>query len=235
MKLNCIKCAAEIPAENMNLDRMVAKCAVCNSVFSFEDELGGGRVTAAVKRLDAPQPQNVRVENWGGQLTIQWRWFTLKIVLATIFALFWNGMMFSLVGSMITDIPERGLEAVFPFIFFPHIWVGFYLIYYVLAGYINQTRMIVDGQTIRIQHGPLPWIGNKTLDSSDVVQLYTKQHRGRNNWGGTYQLHAVADSDKHEKLLSGLEDSEHALFVEQEVERFLGIEDRPVRGEYGRG
>ena len=36
------------------------------------------------------------------------------------------------------------------------------------------------------------------------------------------------------KLLSKLTDTAQALFVEQEIERFLNIEDRPVEGEMKR-
>lgn len=33
MKLSSPECGAEIPADNINLDRMVAKCRECNTVF----------------------------------------------------------------------------------------------------------------------------------------------------------------------------------------------------------
>ncbi len=35
-------------------------------------------------------------------------------------------------------------------------------------------------------------------------------------------------------LLTGLETPQHAMYIEQELERHLGIEDRPVRGELPR-
>ena len=48
----------------------------------------------------------------------------------------------------------------------------------------------------------------------------------------TYEVHLIDRNYKHAKLVTGLPSSEHALYLEQEIERFLHIADRPVRGEY---
>jgi hypothetical protein len=231
MKLNCIKCAAEIPAENINLDRMIAKCAECNSVFGFEGEFSG-RAVARREQIDVPQPERVKVENENGVLTIRLSWFTYRILFVTLFAIIWNAFMFGIIGSMfIAEGPES-----FFFLGLPHFWVGLGMIYYVLTGYLNETRVTVDSERLTVRHGPLPFWGNKEVATSDIVQLYSKHHQTmwRNNWSGHYQLHAVVGKNRHEKLLSGLENPDYAVFVEQEVEHFLGIEDYPVRGEYGR-
>jgi hypothetical protein len=233
MKLNCIKCGAEIPAENMNLDRMVAKCAVCNSVFSFDQEFSSRAVVARQPQFDVPQPERVKVENGNGVLTIRLSWFTYKILFFTLFAIFWNGFMFSMVGGLFFSDAGPGSLVVF---LFPHFWIGLALIYYVLTGYINETRVTVDGSRLTVRHGPLPFWGNKEISTHDILQLYTKHHHTmwRNNWSGHYELHVVTGKNRHEKLLSGWDNSNYPLFVEQEVEHFLEIEDYPVRGEYGR-
>jgi hypothetical protein len=235
MKLDCPKCAAEISAENMNLDRMVAKCGRCHSVFSFADHFG---YVGSKTKLAAPQPDKVKMENWGGGLTLQWRWFNWMILLLTAFAIFWNGMMFSFVGGSLFSGGEGDFFMPFPFLCFPHFWVGLALLYYVLTGYINKTTVTVDHNQLTVRHGPLPWWGNKQLNTAEIVQLYAKQNFGRsyrsNGWSGNFEVHAVMKQGKHQKLLSGLDSSEHVLFVEQVIEDYLGIVDYPVRGEYGR-
>ena len=35
MRVSCKSCGAAIPAANLNLDRMVAKCGACHAVFAF--------------------------------------------------------------------------------------------------------------------------------------------------------------------------------------------------------
>lgn len=234
MKLDCPKCHSEILAENMNLDRMVAKCTQCHSVFSFAEQVG--TVKTQVK-LPTPQPDKVIVENLSSQLTLSWHWFNWQILLVTGFAVFWNGILFFGFGSAIFS---GGVDffAFFPFILLPHFWVGLAMIYYVITGYVNKTTVIVDYGQLTVRHGPLPWWGNRRVETSHIVQLYSKENRSnyrRNNvWSGNFEVHAILKQGKHQKLLSGLDSSEHALFVEQAIEDHLGIVDYPVRGEYGR-
>jgi hypothetical protein len=68
-----------------------------------------------------------------------------------------------------------------------------------------------------------------------VKQLYSKEKisRGRNSTTTTYEVHAVTHTGKNVKLLSGLESSEQALYIEQEIERYFRIEDAPVKGQIG--
>jgi hypothetical protein len=244
MRLNCPKCAAEISAENINLERLVAKCSQCDSVFNFEDKLSStyGVNSSAVQqqRFAAPRPDKVTLDNFGGVLTLQWRWFTWVILLVTGIAVFWNGIVLSMFGSVLFDGLQGGdILAVFPLFVIPHFWVGLAMIYYVLTGYINKTTVTVKNGRVAIRHAPLPWWGNKEVEAATIMQIYTKENNSRYRRGigtnnTTYELHAVLKKGRHLKLLSGLDSSEHALFVEREIEEHLGIEDVPVRGEYGR-
>ncbi|WP_420629125.1 hypothetical protein [Candidatus Leptofilum sp.] len=237
MKLNCPKCGTEILSENMNLDRMIAKCNRCHSVFSFADRLDTPTTPA---KLDAPQPEKVRVENSGTDLTLHWRWFSWYIVPMTLFALFWNGIiLFGFGGAFFfADSGELpSFASLLPLLILPHFWVGLALIYYVLTGYLNKTVVTVNYGQLSVQHGPLPWWGNKRYEPSHIVQLYTKENRSRfrrNTWSGSFEVHVILKKGTHQKLLSGLDSSEHGLFVEQALETYLNITDHAVRGEYGR-
>jgi hypothetical protein len=232
MKLYCPKCAAEIPAVNMNISRLVAKCGQCDSVFSFAGEFGPNHA----QTLDAPQPAKVRVVSLGSTFTLQWRWFSWMLIWPTIFAMFWNGIMLFFVGSIFSNTEDPA--ALFPFLCFPHVWVGLAIAYYVLTGYLNKTLVTLDYDQLTIRHGPMPWWGKKNVATASIVQLYAKENNSRfhfrNPWTGNYELHAILKKGGHIKLLSGLDSSEHALFVERVIENRLRIEDTPVRGEYGR-
>ncbi len=103
---------------------------------------------------------------------------------------------------------------------------------------MNKTTVVVGDGELSVHHGPLPWWGNKSVETSEIVQLYTKENKSRqrrnNMTTGSFELHAVMTKGKHIKLLSALESSEYAFYAEQTIEDFLGIVDMPVRGEYGR-
>lgn len=55
--------------------------------------------------------------------------------------------------------------------------------------------------------------------------------RSRSGGSATYEIHAITHSGRTIKPVSGLESSEQALFIEQEIEKHLNIKDTPVKGE----
>lgn len=164
-------------------------------------------------------------------IEIRRRWFSLSTIFLTVFVIFWCGF---LVFWYSMALQTRALAMLlFPLI---HVAVGVGLAYYVLAGYLNKTYIRVNHSAISICHAPLPSFGNKTIDANDIKQIYVKQHVSHSRRGGTsvtFEVHALTHSQKNLKLLSGLSSDEQALFIEQEIEKFLRIENVPVRGEMG--
>jgi hypothetical protein len=117
-----------------------------------------------------------------------------------------------------------------------HGLVGVFLTYYTIAGYLNRTYIYVDNYIMKILHQPLPWYGNMQIGSTELEQLYSKEKvtYSRNGQNISYDLHAKTIAGKDVKLLSGFENSEQVLFTEQEIERYLHIQDRAIRGEISR-
>ena len=85
-------------------------------------------------------------------------------------------------------------------------------------------------------NGPIPYPGNRTLDAGQISQLYCRERvrRGKQSTYFTYDVNAAIEGQKEQKIVSGLDESEQALFIEQEIERFLKIPDTYVKGEVGR-
>jgi hypothetical protein len=99
--------------------------------------------------------------------------------------------------------------------------------------WFNQTIIQLRGGLLSIEHKPLPWFGAKKLSIEELKQLYCKEvvSHSKNGTTTTYEVLAILSNGKHITLLSHLADAEQALFFEEEIEDYLGIEDRPVRGE----
>jgi hypothetical protein len=182
------------------------------------------------KRMDLGLPDKLELRNEGSGIEIIRKWFGWKTLFLTVFAVFWDG--FLLVWYSFTLPMGLTLFTLFPLI---HVAAGVGITYTALTGWINRTRIRVDQGRISVRHGPLPWLGNKDLDGSTLKQLYSKEKvsRGRNSTSITYEVHAITNTGKNVKLVSGLESSEQALYIEQEIERYFGIEDAPVRGQIG--
>ncbi|MEQ8187811.1 MAG: hypothetical protein ABRQ39_07530 [Candidatus Eremiobacterota bacterium] len=101
--------------------------------------------------------------------------------------------------------------------------------YITMTHFINSTIFDVSEETVSIRHKPLPWYGHLTLFSADMDQLFCKQDITRyKNKYPTYCLNARMKDGKERTLISWLDTSEQALFVEQEIEKFLNIKNKPV-------
>jgi hypothetical protein len=101
---------------------------------------------------------------------------------------------------------------------------------------INRTTLTVTRGTLRYRHGPLPWSGNRTLPVAAIEQLYCWAKERRARGGGErevrhYQVHALLRDGTRFRLLRLLDQLEQAQYVEQQIERYLGISDAPVDGE----
>lgn len=231
MKLNCPECGAEIPADNINLDRMVAKCRECNAVFGFGDLFGTASDAPAQARLAVPRPANLQIEQDGANLIFTRKWFSPTYIFLAIFALFWNGFMAVWFGIAI-------ISRIWPMAIFGtlHGVIGVAVAYIAVAGLVNSTLVRVGMGEIEVSHSPLPWFGKRHLETTGIAQLYSKQvsHSSRQRTSQTYEVHLATRDGRQVKLLSGLESSEQALFLEQEIERYLGVEDQAVRGEIPR-
>jgi hypothetical protein len=57
--MNCPKCQARIPAEDINVQALIAKCPQCGEVFCVEEELGESDSLSKHKEIKKPKPANV--------------------------------------------------------------------------------------------------------------------------------------------------------------------------------
>jgi hypothetical protein len=235
MHLTCPDCGAAVPAEDVNIERGIGKCRACNAVIDVETALRGSDGGAgAVRRPPVPQPGSITVEDLGGTgLRLTRRWFTWGVLLLTVFCVIWDGfLVFWYTMALQPGAPW--FAVVFPLI---HVTVGVLLTYSTLAMYVNRTVLEINDGRLTVRHGPLPWPGNRDLDVSEVEQLYCEEKTSRSRQGNvsyTYKVCGLLKGGRRETLLDSLPQRDHALFVEQFIEKYLGIEDRPVGGELPR-
>lgn len=227
MQIYCSQCGSAVPVNNIDLNSKIAKCANCNSVFDFKDQLAG----IFDKRGDIPLPQGIELKKDILGLMITRRWYTRNIIFLTVFTVFWDGFMLFWYG--VSFASGQYSMALYGSL---HALIGIFLTYKVITGYVNKTYIQVDSRSISIRHGPVPALGNKNIGARDIRQLYSKEtiQSSRRGVSYRYDLYAITGSGKHIKLLSGLESAEQVLYIEQQMESFLHIKDEPVSGEIPR-
>jgi hypothetical protein len=177
----------------------------------------------------APRPQSVTVESKYDSLNIVYRWWSFKYLFLVIFCIAWDSFLIFWYSMVSQGAPW--IMILFPI---GHVAVGVGLTYYTIAGFINSTFITINQQWLTVTHGPLPWLGNKRIDRTQVGQLYAEETRNQSTRGGTsfqYILNVVLQDNTKIKLLAGLSSPDAALFIEQAIEKYLRIEDRPVIGE----
>ncbi len=162
------------------------------------------------------------------RLVIERRWFTPALFAAVIFCTFWDGFLVLWYGAALASKHPPAMMVFFPLI---HVGAGVAITYSTLCGLVNRTRMTVENGVLTIAHGPLPWRGNRAVSIGNLRQLFCEQiveSKGRRS----YRLSALLKTGEKVALLSGLQEPDSALYLEELLEKRLGIADEPVAGEY---
>lgn len=252
MQVVCKGCGKVVAVADVNMEKLVARCTGCNTLFDISDQLPESRATGspARRRGPVPMPQSIVVREGerplelvesrtpyrageppppAADFTIVRRWFSPKYVFMAFFCVAWDSFLVFWY-SHATSGPW--IVSVFPI---AHVAVGIGLTYSTLAGFFNRTTIAVERGSLSIRHAPVPWMGNRTVATADLDQLFCQQKiSGRTNNSGPSVSYAVLARLKDRrilKLLSGLPEADQALFIEQAIETRLGIEDVAVLGE----
>jgi hypothetical protein len=171
-KITCPDCGVVIPAEDINIERAIAKCRACNAVVDVEQALRGyGKKSAFGKRPRVPQPPAIKFEDLGNGMRLTRRWLNWSVVFLTFFCIAWDGFLVFWY-SMALQPGAPWIMAVFPVC---HLAIGVGLTYTTLTIYLNRTVLEVDEGRLTVRNGPLPWPGNRALEVSDLEQLYCQQ------------------------------------------------------------
>ena len=188
-------------------------------------------MSAIGQRPEVPIPPRYSLESLGSELEITRSWFSPAIFFLAFFCIVWDGFLVFWYGIAFSQADTPWMMIIFPTL---HLAVGVGMTYFVLCSFVNRTRIKVSMGQLTVRHGPLPWPGNYTMNSADVEQVYcqSKFHNGKNGGRFTYEVHAVLLDGTKQKLVSGLDDPDQAIFIEQQLEDHLSIKDRRVPGEY---
>ena len=234
----CPNCGSELVA-GTNL--ALLECKSCNiyipvsaatpapDKFSDGDDFEHPSV-AVVPKKEVSLPTRFRLNQATRNFEISWRWWNKWSWFWLVFAGFWNLVTFPMLFAVILG-DDVDMEMLF---FIPFVLVGGITGYLALAYVLNSTTLTVSRGMIKLSHGPLPYSGS-SFDASRLDQLYCEQYvAGTVNDSPVYafRVKALLKSGEHQVFVSALNTLQEAIYLEQEVERHLNIEDRPVAGEF---
>ena len=235
---SCKACGANLDENRIQLDTGLGTCDHCRTITSFAKELGLRESSAepVEPRSAILQPEDVHVEDTATHLRLSKRWYQPGLFFLFFFCIAWNAFLigwYAIGSSASMPFGFKLIMMVFPI---AHVAVGVGLTYKVLTGFLNRTVVEVLSHQLSLHHTPLPWKGNRTMATSEIKQLFCrKRRRSRNQQGvaafGNYDLVVVLHSGKQVILVKGENDLDHLLYLEQQIEKRLGIKDQAMRHE----
>lgn len=174
-------------------------------------------------------PAKMEITRNVDHLQIVWKWLGLRFYLLTPFAIILDvSLLFWIILAFLLDDPLITL------LFLSlHAAASIGMTYYTLAGYLNRTVIDVDVNFLTIKHVPLLFRNHKKIPSHSLEQLYCTKRgypQAGKDFYPTCDIYAITNEPLTVQLLSDMDGIEQALFVEHEIEKFLNIEDRPVKG-----
>ena len=231
----CRNCGAGLEANRIDTSLGVVSCSHCGSLHDVpQANIAATAISqneapvplSRKERVEVALPRRFKVRKGSGSIEVSWATGGLfpGLVLflmasASVYMALTSGMLVILLAS-----------------------AGLYYLAAVKA--VNKHRVRVDSARLQVTQGPLPWPGARKLAASDIEQLYALEHKVRNNDHNknsvnsgnrirkSYNLSANTHNNGRITILNGLHDPDQALWLEQELERLLGISDKHVTGSY---
>jgi len=248
--LTCTSCGANLDPDGFSADGRLAICPFCRTANHLAPDAHSHEPRR--QRYELEPPDGFSVDHDGQRLRITRRWRTWLVIPLLVGVALWDlvavvpallFLLFALLGLVLGVAGAASGEApalvfgVFGFfgvlVSLAFVGIGLFFNYFALALSINRTVIELDEHQLRVHHGPLPWPGKVSLRPADIEQLYCKASSVRTEHGShpVFHLHAGTVDGKHRKLLPRLANADQAVFVEQQLEKAMGIADRPVAGE----
>jgi hypothetical protein len=230
----CPTCGTLFPPGDINVARGLATCRACSSTTNM-DQLGPpvpGTVapprSVQRRRRVFPRPRHFSVREDSSSLRLRFSWIWRRFINGAFICLLWNSFLIGWYWSALRT-PEKRIMWFAMIWCLPHVAVGLLLIYAMLAALLNRTVIKVTSEFFTVWHGPVPWFGNCSLRIDDLERLYcaeeTRPQERRRSY--VYGVHALTKGASKVELLTGL-DSAQALFIKQELERWLHAHDHRV-------
>ena len=182
-------------------------------------------------KLELELPKRMELINHGTHIEIVRKWLNPVYILCTIFAIIWC-LGFSTYISYWSQTPLEVwlVDTDNQFFYLP----GTVLTFLSIVGWLSRTHIAVSPAKISIRHRPIPmWRSNVDIDASNLKQLYSKETKvyyGRRPTS-YYGVYAITNDGGNKLVLGRLESEEQALYIEQQIEKYLHIKDVSMKGE----
>jgi hypothetical protein len=222
MDYRCPRCASSIAAERVDVTRQIATCVACGNLVDLASQVGAAAGASPAEaprpkvRPPVPLPPGMALTPSVQGLVLTRRWLRGKhfVMLA---------VLMPLTVALAWSWQSSGFET----------WMGFAAFFLaswdlmLVSMFVNSTTITVGEREIDVRHGPLPSVLHRPqrVAVADVEQLFAAR------FGALFEVGVVLRNKTRVPLVRPVVSEEQALFVEQQIERRLGLTDVQVAGE----
>lgn len=217
--VHCPSCSEEVPADHLNLQNSMAKCGSCHVIFSIDQEVKKVS-TASEMKQEVFRPEGIDLFYFGDDLDITVQQHVQGVDL-------WGLSIFPAAAFFSTILYFSDKTDFSLYIPLAITAVALYFIYRALNYSNNKTYIDVNDKILSIKSRPTHFQKDRTYLASDIDQLYIKNSPDGMGYFSIYMIINGLEGQKHERLIT-VKTLSKAKYLEQEIERYLHIEDREV-------
>jgi hypothetical protein len=217
MQVTCPNCGEKVTAENINIQKMTAVCAACDTVFSFDLP-----EVRKAKRRKTKQPANLTLHDDADTLQIEFRTNFRLDKNEAFLASITGGFAFMMVVVALLLFSDGDSPLILTGSFFA---VALILFYGVALIVLNKTHIKMDEESIEVTRGPLP----NPLNQGHEVSLagvtaikYEETALSKKEAYDTprYQVWAETEDSTRRTIVNDVTE-DYAVFIAQRLEERL--------------
>ena len=176
---------------------------------------------------EIPRPSHFSVEDDGSSLRMSFRWISRGFMNAAVKCLVW-GTLFVVGLTIVLTCNDPFIICLLAIFSTPFVAFGLLGVYATLAVLVNNTVVKVTSEFLTVKHGPLPWWGNRSLPIDELERLCCYKHTRKDSASVSYSVDALTNGGNKIDLVRDLLNVAEALFIKQELERWLKINDSSI-------
>lgn len=214
-QVRCPSCLGEIPAVDINIQEKVAKCISCNGLFSVKPIIDDLTEKPSM-RQEIIRPEGIEIFKFQDELEISVKQpFLVGEIMAVVFIPFFT-VMFTIAFL------AGKFDATAMIISWSLLAIA--LINLVLRKK-HKIHINVDSRNLSIVWRPRKFMKTRVIPVGEIDQLYVATASGISS---IFIVVNGVEGQRHMKILSGLRGVSRARYLEQEIEKHLGIKNRKV-------
>jgi hypothetical protein len=214
-RIKCPTCDSIVDGDDLNINDKIAKCNSCHIVFPFHQNISDLLDTPNAKQ-EVIRPEGIEIFKYRDELELS---IKQPLHILDVIPL----ILISFITFIVTLLFfKKGIPIVIPLTS----WIlMLFPIYNLFRRKHHRIFFNIDEKFIHIKWRPKKLIRDRKFLIKDIDQLYIKTVHGRHS---IFMITNGPNGQKHTRLFTQIMSLSKARYLEQEMERHLGIKDRQV-------